>query len=98
VGDFDAAFLDPDWALQGVGHVCRFRASNMRPPADLLLAKVLNLTAEVALILPPFIDLHELEGIPPHEPQSIYLKREHAPYSLYFGRLAKTFGKSELFV
>jgi hypothetical protein len=98
VGDVDAAFLDPDWALGGIGHVCRFRASNMRPPADLLLAKVLTLTAEIALILPPFIDLHELEGIPPHELQSIYLEREHALYCLYFGRLAKTFGKTELFV
>src|SRR5664279_3406543 len=29
---FDSAFLDPDWAVSGFGHVCRFRNSNMRPP------------------------------------------------------------------
>ena len=98
VGGINAAFLDPDWALGGAGHVCRFRSSNMQPPADLLLAKMLNLTAEVALILPPFIDLNELEGLPQHECQSIYLEQEHALYCLYFGQLAKTIGKTELSV
>ncbi|NNM03663.1 MAG: hypothetical protein HKO65_01065, partial [Gemmatimonadetes bacterium] len=33
----DAAFLDPDWAVTGPNHVFRFRRSNTRPPADLLL-------------------------------------------------------------
>jgi hypothetical protein len=98
VGDVDGAFLDPDWALGGFGHVCRFRDSNMRPPADLLLATALTLTAEVALILPPFIDLHELDGIPPHEFQSIYLNGEQALYCLYFGRLATIIGRTELFI
>ncbi len=34
---FDAAFLDPDWALSGPSHVYRFQRSNTRPPADMLL-------------------------------------------------------------
>ncbi len=98
VGDINAAFLDPDWALGGPGHVCRFRSSNMQPPADLLLAKTLKITADVALILPTFIDLNELEGVSQHELQSIYLGREHVLYCLYFGQLAKTIGKTELSV
>ena len=97
VGNVDAAFLDPDWALGGPGHICRFRASNMCPPADALLQKALSLTSDVALILPPFIDLRELEHLPPHELQSIILEREHALYCLYFGELAVV-GESTLVV
>lgn len=92
----DAAFLDPDWAVTGPDHVCRFRQSNMRPPADALLAKVLGMTANVALILPPTIDLGEIEDLPPHELQTIYLGNSHALYCLYFGALAVTRGASEL--
>ena len=92
----DAAFLDPDWAVTGPDHVCRFRQSNMRPPADALLAKVLGMTANVALILPPTIDLGEIEDLPPHELQTIYLGNNHALYGLYFGTLAVTRGASEL--
>lgn len=98
LGGANAAFLDPDWALGGPGHVCHFRSSNMQPPADLLLAKTLKITADVALILPTFIDLNELEGVPQHELQSIHLGREHVLYCLYFGQLAKTIGKTELSV
>lgn len=98
VGDINAAFLDPDWALGGPRHVCRFRSSNMQPPADSLLEAILKLTADVALILPPFINLNELEGLPQHELQAIYLEQEHALYCLYFGQLAKTIGNTELSV
>lgn len=96
VQGIDAAFLDPDWAVTGPEHVCRFRQSNMRPPADTLLKKVLGMTANVALILPPTIDLREIEDLPPHELQTIYLGGNHALYCVYFGALAQTRGQSEL--
>lgn len=92
----DAAFLDPDWAVTGPEHVYRFRHSNMRPPADTLLEKALRMTEHVALILPPTIDLREIEDLPPHELQTIYLGNSHALYCLYFGALALTRGASEL--
>lgn len=98
VGHVDAAFLDPDWAVTGPEHVCRFRESNMRPPADVLLSRALALTREVAMILPPSIDLQELAALPAHELQSIYLEHEHALYCLYFGALAAVVGATELHV
>ncbi|MHC4355364.1 MAG: O-methyltransferase, partial [Planctomycetota bacterium] len=48
---FDAAFLDPDWAVSDPGHIYRFRQSNTRPPADELLEKALGLTTDVAIVL-----------------------------------------------
>lgn len=92
----DAAFLDPDWAVTGPEHICRFRQSNMRPPADALLRKVFGITGHVALILPPTIDLREIEDLPPHELQTIYLGGSQALYCVYFGALAQTHGRSEL--
>jgi hypothetical protein len=61
-----------------------------------LLKKVLGMTANVALILPPTIDLREIEDLPPHELQTIYLGGNHALYCVYFGALAQTRGQSEL--
>lgn len=92
----DAALLDPDWAATGPAHVYRFRQSNMHPPADALLKKVLRKTDHVALILPAAIDLREIEGLPPHELQRIYLGASHALHCVYFGALAKTHGETEL--
>ena len=34
---FDAAFIDPDWAVTGPDHVYRFIQSNTQPPADIVL-------------------------------------------------------------
>jgi hypothetical protein len=92
----DAALLDPDWAVTGPQHVYRFRHSNMRPPADALLAKVRRRTANVALVLPPDIELQELAGLPEHERQSLYLEGQHALYCLYFGALMRGPTESEL--
>ena len=92
----DAAFLDPDWAVSGPHHHYLFRHSNMRPPADTLLQSVLNGTPNVALILPVEIDLQELEGLPQHERQSLYLQSHHVLYCLYFGALAWKHEPSEL--
>lgn len=93
---FDAAFLDPDWAATGPNHRFRFLRSNTRPPADALLDRILALTPDVALVLPPRIDLDELAGLPPHERQELYLGPSHELYCLYFGRLAGSIGVSEL--
>ncbi|MGD2120925.1 MAG: methyltransferase domain-containing protein [Gemmatimonadota bacterium] len=85
----DAAFLDPDWAVTGPEHVFRFRESNTRPPADLLLQETFKLTRNVALVLPPFIDPVEYQGLPPHERQEMYLEGSHELTCLFFGELAK---------
>lgn len=94
----DAAFLDPDWANLEPGHVYRFRDSNMRPPADALLSSVFRRTNEVALILPPRLDLTELAELPAHERQTIRLGGEHVLYCVYFGGLMVAEGVSELSV
>jgi SAM-dependent methyltransferase len=91
-----AAFLDPDWAVSGPDHIYKFRHSNTRPPADELLREILTRTKNVALILSPYIDKTELQGLPPHERQSIYLGDEHVLYCLYFGSLASNQSQSEL--
>ncbi len=92
---YDAAFLDPDWAVSGPGHVFRFRASNTRPPADALLSRMFACTSEITLIQPPDVDVAEFEGLPPHERESLYLGGEHALNCLHFGDLARTIGATE---
>jgi len=89
---FDAAFLDPAWAVTGPDHVYRFLHSNTQPPADTLLKKFLDLTKNIALVLPPLLDIQELSGLPPHEFQKLYLGDSHELYCLYFGDLATDFG------
>lgn len=96
VRDIDAALIDPDWAVTGPTHIYRFRQSNMHPPADALLEKVLRKTDHVALILPPAIDLREIEGLPPHELQRVHLGASRVLYCVYFGALAMTHGETEL--
>ena len=92
----DAAFLDPDWDMTGPEHVYRFRSSNTKPPADVLLERALALTSNIALILPPLVDVRELEGLPPHERQALYFGESHELYCLYFGNLAQVQVESEL--
>jgi len=91
----DAAFLDPDWAITGPDHVHRFRRSSTRPPADGLVDRVFRATRNVALVLPPTVDIHELEGLPRNERQKLYMDGNHELYCLYFGDLADCFGQTE---
>jgi tRNA1(Val) A37 N6-methylase TrmN6 len=92
----DAAFLDPDWAVTGPDHVHRFVRSSTRPPADDLLESVLRLTPNAALVLPPGLDVRELDTLPSHERQKLYLGDSHELYCLYFGELAVSMGETEL--
>ena len=92
----DAAFLDPDWAVRGPDHIYRFRRSNMRPPADQLLEAAFGLTDDIALVLPPLVDVAELDGLPEHERQRLYFGETHEIYCLYFGALARSVGVTEL--
>ena len=89
---FDAAFLDPDWAITGPDHVYRFVHSNTQPPADVLLKTILDLTRNVAIVLPPLLDTRELAGLPRNECQKLFLGESHELYCLYFGDLAAGFG------
>jgi hypothetical protein len=73
----DAAFLDPDWAMTGPDHVHRFTRSTTRPPADALLEKTFRATRNVALVLPPQLDVRELNALPGHERQKLYLYESH---------------------
>ena len=91
----DAAFLDPDWAVTGPDHVHRFRQSSMRPPADVLLDRVFRVTRNVALVLPPTLDMHELAGLPRNERQRLYMDGNQELYCFYFGDLATSFGETE---
>ncbi|MEN6536497.1 MAG: methyltransferase domain-containing protein [Bryobacteraceae bacterium] len=91
----DAAFLDPDRAITGPDHVHRFRRSSTRPPADILLDRVFRATRNVALVLPPTLDIRGLDGLPRNERQRLYMDGNHELYCLYFGDLASSSGETE---
>jgi hypothetical protein len=96
LGRIEAAFLDPDWAITGPDHVHRFRQSSTKPPADVLLDRVFRATRNVALVLPPALDIRELDGLPSNERQQLYMDGKHELYCLYFGDLATCHGETEL--
>jgi SAM-dependent methyltransferase len=94
----EAALLDPDWAVTGPHHVHRFVRSTTRPPADALLERTFRATPNVALVLPPRLDIQELNALPRHERQKLYLEQSHELYCLYFGELAVSWGETKLCV
>jgi 16S rRNA G966 N2-methylase RsmD len=91
---FDAAFIDPDWAVSGENHVYRFLNSNTKPPSDKLLDLIFKKTSNITLIQPPFIDKKEFKKLPPHECESLYFNGQHELYCLHFGDLARFTGDS----
>ena len=95
---FDSAFIDPDWADTAPGHTYRFLNSNTKPPADILLEKIISYTQDAALILPPAVNTVELKSLPPFELQKIFLDGDFVLYCLYFGHLISSIGKTELYV
>ncbi len=94
----DAAFIDPDWAVTGPDHVYRFISSNTQPPADILLNRIFELTDNVALVLPPRIDVQELTSLPKHERECLYWGESLELFCLYFGKLKKSSSVSEFCV
>lgn len=93
--DFDSAFLDPDWADSGPGHKYQFLNSNTIPPADVLLNRIFTKTMNIAMILPPYIEIREFEGLPEFECEKLFLGKSHELFCLYFGDLICTKGISE---
>jgi hypothetical protein len=91
----DAAFLDPDWTVTGPEHVHRFVGSSTRPPADALLERTFLATRNVALVLPPGLNIHECDLLPAHERQKLYMGQSHELYCLYFGDLISSSGETE---
>jgi 16S rRNA G966 N2-methylase RsmD len=91
----DGAFLDPDWADTELDHEYRFINSNTRPAADVLLDRILSITENVALVLPPYLDIRELDGLPKNEREKLYLGERHELYCLYFGELIAKLGETE---
>jgi hypothetical protein len=98
ISNVEAAFLDPDWAVTGPAHVHRFRNSTTRPPADELLQTVFRATRNVALVLPPSLDISEFDGLPSHERQKLYMAGSHELYCLYFGDLATSLNETAFHV
>jgi hypothetical protein len=94
----DAAFIDPDWAVTGPDHEYRFQRSNTQPPADMVLRNMLKITDNVAIVLPPFINTKEFEGLPKHEREKLYLGESHELFCLYFGSLIKSLDETEFHV
>lgn len=91
----NAAFLDPDWAEGGPAHVHRFVNSSTQPPADALLERTFSATPNVALVLPPTVNVCEFGTLPAHERQKLYMDGTHELYCLYFGELAISLGETE---
>jgi SAM-dependent methyltransferase len=91
----DAAFLDPDWADTEPDHEYFFIDSNTQPPADILFEKIYGITQNIALVLPPYIDIREFEGLPDNERERLYLGESHELYCLYFGEFVSTVGETE---
>ena len=94
----DAVFIDPDWAVTGPDHEYRFKRSNTQPPADVVLKNMLKITDNVVIVLPPFIMTEELDGLPRHEREKLFLGESHELYCLYFGGLKRLAGETEFYV
>jgi tRNA1(Val) A37 N6-methylase TrmN6 len=91
----DASFIDPDWASTSPDHVYRFIHSNTQPPADVVLYKIFEKTKNVAIVLPPLVEVQEFDNLPEHERQKLYLGESHELFCLYFGKLIKSIGETE---
>ena len=91
----DAAFIDPDWAVTGPDHLYCFIDSNTLPPADTVLNKIFEITENMAILLPPLIEVNELDSLPEHEREKLYLGESHELFCLYFGKLMRSFDETE---
>ena len=95
LSDIDAVFIDPDWAVSGPYHKYRFIHSNTIPPADILLNEMFKISGNVALVLPPLIDIAEFNILPMHERERLFLGDSHELFCLYFGNLMRKDSETE---
>jgi len=91
----DSAFIDPDWADEDPNHEYRFLNSTTKPPADILLNHILQLTENITLVLPPFIHMNEFRNLQEHECESLFMNDRHELFCLYFGELIRIVGSTE---
>jgi len=91
----DAIFIDPDWADTRSDHIYSFINSTTQPPADVVLEKAEKISKNVAIVLPPFIDVNEFASLPDHEREELYFGKSHELFCLYFGRLKKSVGATK---
>ena len=64
--------------------------SNTQSPVDEILHKMLEISKNAAILLPPFINTNELKHLPEHECESLYINKNHAHYGLFFANLSDT--------
>ena len=95
INNIEASFIDPEWADTETNHVHRFINSNTKPTSDHLLNMILEITPNVTLIQPPYINVDEFSHLPNHELEYLYLNNSLELYCLHFGSLAKIIGMSE---
>ncbi len=57
--------------------------------------RVFRVTDDVALVLPPYIDALEFEGLPKNARELLYLGKSHELYCLYFEEFISTLGETE---
>lgn len=86
-GIIEAAFIDPDWDNLKEEYQYRFENSMTKPASDELLTFIFNITKNVTLIQPPFIDKKEFKNLPQHEFEELIIENEKALYCLHFGDL-----------
>jgi len=97
IPEIDGAWLDPDWAEIGESKLSHTsKLSSMQPPADELFEKISNKTQNIVLRLPKEIDLPELEYLPSHKLEGVYLDNDFKFYCAYFGELKEKIGDTEL--
>ena len=60
-----------------------------------MFERIFRITQNIALVLPPYIDIRELRGLPENEREKLFLGENHELFCLYFGELALTSGETE---
>jgi len=83
----NAAFLDPDWDNVVSNYIYRFHNSMTKPKSDVLLKEMQEITDNITLVQPPYIDIGEFNGLKEHELEKLYIDNELALLCLHFGDL-----------
>lgn len=68
----------------------------MQPPADELFNEISKKTDNIILRLPKEINLSELQYLPSHKLERIYLDDDFKSYCAYFGELKEKIDNIEL--